>query len=58
MGILQRPRDKFELRDYLREIELGNPQKLEALAEEFIGNIFEVMDKYRQLPAEHPLRIL
>lgn len=56
MNFLERPKDKFELRDYLKKFELDNPEKLEAMAEEIVGNIFEIMDKYRQLAPNHPLR--
>jgi DNA primase large subunit len=51
------PKDKYELRDYLLEIDLDDPKQLEALAEEIVGNIFEAMDCYRQMPDDHPLKI-
>ena len=51
------PKDKFELRAYLEEIDAKNPSELEAMADEIVGNVFEVMDRYRYLPQDHPLRI-
>jgi hypothetical protein len=56
MSSIKDPKDKFELRDYLSEIELNDSKKLEERAEEIVCNIFQVMDSYRQLPEAHPLR--
>jgi hypothetical protein len=50
------PKDKFELRRYLENIESKSPSELEAMADEVIGNVFEVMDRYRRLPEGDQLR--
>jgi hypothetical protein len=56
MGFLKKPTDKYELRAYLQEIDLKDSKDLEARAREVVGNIFRVMDRYRELPDDHPLR--
>ncbi len=53
----QRPKDKYQLRDYLLKLNLTDAESLEALAEEIVGNIFEAMDNYRRMPDDHPLKI-
>ena len=50
------PKDKFELRAYLENIDAKSPSELESIADEIVGNVFEVMDRYRYLPEDDPLR--
>lgn len=52
----KQPRDKYELRDYLYELDLKNPDLLEEKAEEIMCNVLEVMERYIALPTNHPLR--
>jgi len=54
---LERPKDKFELRDYISKIGFRDENKLEEKAEEIVGNILEVMERYRNMKPDDPLRI-
>ncbi|MBN2459760.1 hypothetical protein JXB28_05740 [Candidatus Woesearchaeota archaeon] len=55
-GFLGRPKDKFELREYLSQINFRDEKKLEEKAEEIVGNIFEGMERYLWLKPGNPLR--